>query len=64
MTPQEAITYLNSMTPQAVNMILLDKMKWEEFKAVVIPLLTSPGVDAKYKTALEKIDVIINTTLI
>ena len=53
MTNTEAITFLNSIVPQAVNMVTLDAAKWAEFKTLALALLANPGVDPKYKAALE-----------
>jgi hypothetical protein len=63
MTKAEAITYLNSIIPQQVNMITLDAAKWAECKAVVISVLNDPAVDPKYKLALEQVNTIVVSTL-
>ena len=63
MTKAEAVAYLNSLVAQPVNMITLDPVKWEAFKAVVVPLLTDPTLDSKYKTALEAVNTVVDGAL-
>ncbi len=63
MTKEEAIAFLNSLVAQPVNMITLDPVRWEAFKALVVPILTDPTLDPKYKKALEDANVVIDSAL-
>jgi len=63
MTKQEAVAYLESLVAQPVNMITLDKARWDEFKALVVPILTDPTLDPKYRTALEQVNSVVDSAL-
>ena len=63
MTKAEALTFLNSLTPAPVNMITLDPVKWAAFKALVVPILSDPTLDPKYKKALQDANVIVDAAL-
>lgn len=63
MTKAEAITFLNSLVATQVNMIALDKAKWDEFKALVVPILSDPTLDPKYRTALSQVNMIVDSAL-
>jgi hypothetical protein len=63
MTKQEAVTFLSSLVPQPVNMITLDPVRWEAFKAVVLTLLSDPTLDPKYRKALQDANVIVDAAL-
>jgi len=56
MTIQEAKDYLTGIEPQQRDMIILNKATWDDFKASMLVFLDNPGVDPKYKAALESID--------
>jgi hypothetical protein len=63
MTKAEAVTFLNSLTPAPVNMITLDPVKWTAFKALVVPILSDPTLDPKYRKALQDANVIVDAAL-
>ena len=60
MTNLEMIDYLNGIEPQPVDMVTLDAAVWADFKASMLEFLAEPGVDPKYKTALEAANVKID----
>ena len=53
MTRDECVTYLNGIDPQPVDIVTLDAAVWADFKASMLAFLAEPGVDPKYKAALE-----------
>lgn len=59
----QALAFLNSLTPQPVNMITLDPVKWADFKTVVAALLLDPTLDPKYKKAVQEMDAIAESAL-
>ncbi|MDD5547132.1 MAG: hypothetical protein PHO67_08280 [Candidatus Omnitrophica bacterium] len=63
MTKVEALAFLNSLVAQPVNMITLDPVRWEAFKALVVPILTDPTLDPKYRTALEAVNSVVDSAL-
>lgn len=63
MTKAEAVAYLESLVAQPVNMIVLDKAKWDEFKALVVPILTDPTLDPKYRKALQDVNAVVDGAL-
>lgn len=63
MTKAEAVAYLESLVAQPVNMITLDKARWDEFKALVVPILTDPTLDPKYRAALEQVNSVVDSAL-
>jgi hypothetical protein len=63
MTTEEAVAFINSLAPQNVDILQIDKVKWEEFKAVVVAELTTPTVDPKFRTAVEQVNAIVDSAL-
>lgn len=63
MTKEEAITYLNGIEPQPVHMVTLDATVWADFKASMLEFLSDPTTDPKYRTALEKVNTIVDSAL-
>ena len=63
MTKQEAIDFLAGIQPQTVDMVTLDPVVWDDFKASMLEFLADPTVDPKYRTAVEEIDAIANSAL-
>ena len=63
MNKTEALAFLNSLVAQPVNMITLDPVKWEAFKALVVPLLTNPTVDPKFKKAVQDVNAVVDAAL-
>jgi hypothetical protein len=74
MTKPEAVAFINGLSATLVQApvvnVAIDSVKWEEFKTSMLAFLAEPGVDPKYKAALEaaniKIDeanVIVDTAL-
>jgi hypothetical protein len=63
MTNVEAVTFLNSLVAQPVNMITLDPVKWAEVKALAVAALTDPTADPKYKAALTQVNTIVDSAL-
>ena len=61
MDKAQAIEFLNGIVPVDVSMVTLDPASWADFKASMLALLTAdPGVDPKYKAALEAANVKID----
>lgn len=63
MDKTEALAFLNSLVAQPVNMITLDPVKWEAFKALVVALLADPTLDPKFRVAVEQINTIADSAL-
>ncbi|MDD5391102.1 MAG: hypothetical protein PHD37_17325 [Gallionellaceae bacterium] len=63
MSKEEALAFLDSLVAQPVNMITLDPVRWEAFKALVVPILTDPTLDPKYRTALEQVNSVVDSAL-
>ena len=63
MDKTEALAFLNSLEAKPVNMITLDPVRWAEFKALVVPILSDPTLDPKYKKALQDANVVIDGAL-
>lgn len=65
MTNEEAVTFLNSITPEPVHMMTIDPAQWDDFKTSMVDILTSTATntDPKYRQALEDINNIVDTTL-
>ncbi len=60
MTNVEAIAFLNGINPQPANIVTVDAVQWAAFKILVLALLASPGVDPKFKAALEAANIKID----
>lgn len=56
----QAIEFLTGIQPQTVDMVMLDPAAWADFKASMLEFLAEPGVDPKYKAALEAASVKID----
>jgi hypothetical protein len=63
MTKEEAVAFLNSLVAQPVNMITLDPVRWAEFKALVVPILSDPTMDPKYRAALQQVNTVVDSAL-
>ena len=63
MTKAEAIVFVNSIVPATVSMVTIDAAKWTAFKALVVPILSDPTLDPKYKKALQVAKVVIDGAL-
>jgi hypothetical protein len=63
MTTTEAKEYLESMVPETKDLITLKSTEWADFKQSMLGFLGNPGVNTKYKTAIEQIDTIVQGTL-
>jgi hypothetical protein len=63
MTTTEAKEYLESMVPETKDLITLKSTEWADFKQSMLGFLDNPGVNTKYKTAIEQIDTIVQGTL-
>lgn len=64
MTNPEAVSFLDGIVPTPMSVVTIDLSKWEDFKAVVRPLLLAgPVEDGKFQKALEEMDKIADDTL-
>lgn len=63
MTKPEALVFLNGIVPEPVTMIRVDAAKWDEFKTLVLALLSDPTLDPKYKAALENVNATVDAAL-
>lgn len=63
MTKDEAKTYLESITPQQVDIVTLDAAVWNDFKTSMLALLNDPNLDPKYRAAVEQINTVADSVL-
>jgi len=62
-TKAEAVAFLNGVTPTTMDVAMVDKVKWGEFKVLALAALNAPVVDPKWEQAVRAIDAIDDALL-
>jgi hypothetical protein len=62
-TREEAKTYLAGMVAENKDVIMLDRVQWEDFKTSMLAILDEVLVDPKYQQAVQDINTITDATL-
>jgi hypothetical protein len=62
-TRVEAKAYLAGMVAETKDVIMLDRVQWEDFKASMLAILDEMPTDPKYQQAVVDINAIADSTL-